>query len=84
MERKFFPDQFACAKKVHCAQARFSPLASDYNMRYADYKAVGMGKPLICCSCRSHQVIGTGRIQMQAMQQIWNWLERTKPANLIF
>ena len=85
MERKFFPDQLACAKKVHCAQARFSPLASDYNMRYADYKAVGMWEAFDMLQLQEpsgHR--HRAHTDVQAMRQIWNWLEQTKPANLIF
>ena len=85
MERKFFPDQLECAKKVHCAQARFSPLASEYNMRFGDYKAVGMWDAFDMLQLETplgfrHRA----HTDVQAMRMIWNWLERTKPAHLIF
>ena len=84
MERTFFPDQLNCANRIHCAQARFSPLVSDYSMHFGNYVSIGMWD--------AYDMLGFSPIpghrhraftDARAMLRIWNWLEITQPINLL-
>lgn len=84
MEKTFFPDQLACAKKIHCAQARFSPLVSDYSMQFGNYISIGMWDAydmlrLTPIPGHRHRAF----TDVRAMLRIWNWLEITQPVNLL-
>ena len=83
-ERKFFPEQLDFCKKLHCAQARFSPLVGDYSMQYANYKNIGMWDAFDLLGLE--QPPGHRHRAMTdacAMRLIWNWLEKTQTQNLL-
>ena len=84
MEKSFFPEQLEFCRKLHCAQARFSPLVGDYNMRYGNYKSVAMWDAFDMLrlpqppGCRHRATTDA-----QAMRMIWNWLEESQTQNLL-
>lgn len=84
MERSFFPEQLDFCKRLHCAQARFSPLVGDYNMHYANYKNIGMWDAFEMLDLEEppghrHRAM----TDALAMRLIWNWLEKTQTQNLL-
>jgi len=84
MEQSFFPEQLAFCKKLHCAQARFSPLVGDYNIRFGNYKSVAMWDAFDMLQLQQppgHRHRAT--TDVQAMRLIWNWLEETQTQNLL-
>mgnify|MGYP002011465966 CR=1 FL=1 len=84
MEKSFFPEQLTFCKKLHCAQARFSPLVGDYNMQYGNYKSIGMWCAFDMLELK--QPAGfrhRATTDVHAMRMIWNWLEATQTQNLL-
>jgi hypothetical protein len=84
MEKSFFPEQLSFCKRLHCAQARFSPLISDYSMHFADYKSVAMWSAFDMLNLSQppgfrHRAM----TDVQAMRLIWNWLEETQTKSLL-
>ena len=80
----FFPEQLEFCRKLHCAQARFSPLVGDYNLRYGNYKSVAMWDAFDML--RLQQPPGCrhrATTDAQAMRMIWNWLEESQTQNLL-
>lgn len=84
MERSFFPEQLSFCKKLHCAQARFSPLVGDYNMQYGNYKSIGMWDAFDMLGLQQPPGFRhRATTDVHAMRMIWNWLEATQTQNLL-
>ena len=84
MEKTHFPEQLNFAKKLHCAQARFSPLIGDYRMGFGNYRQIGMWDAFDLLQLQQppgyrHRA----STDVHAMRMIWEWLEKTQPLNLL-
>ena len=82
MEKSFFPEQLSFCTKLHCAQARFSPLVGDYSLQYGNYKNVAMWDAFDMLGLEQpaghrHRAM----TDVNAMRLIWNWLEKTQMQN---
>ena len=76
-ERTFFPDHLNCVGKLHCAQARFTPLCGKYSLKHGGFTSIGMWDAFD----HLRLVMPAGGIKHRAltdalaMRQIWNWLD---------
>ena len=84
-EKKFFPEELSFCKKLHCAQARFSPLVGDYSFYHGNFTSVGLWDAfdllqLRCPPGHRHRAL----TDVHAMRLIWNWLNKTNFPSLLF